>query len=264
MVDSKIEQYNSWLGNRPRLGLAATILLFAGCLAFELLPGKYLPSLITFFAIGFLVLVLMPYVLGVPNGRKSLKEYAYDIRLLPMSPVGRNIAIGLLIAALTLSSILLASKLTGHFVLDWGEVPPLRLVKGLTRGIWEEVIFRGIILVLLMRRFPTRRAVLWSAFIFAIAHISGFSVDKLVDLVSIFFMGLLFAYIVLKTGSLFPAIIFHYVHDIFINFVQTTPDASEPMKSILLYGFLWIALAVGAVATKVIVEHWTERRTVVT
>ena len=81
------------------------------------------------------------------------------------------------------------------------------------------------------------------------------------DIVSIFFIGLLFAYLVLKTGSLLPAIVFHYVHDIFVLLVQNTPGANEPMASMLLYGFLWAALAVGAVLTRYIVERWPARKT---
>jgi hypothetical protein len=69
-------------------------------------------------------------------------------------------------------------------------------------------------------------------------------------------MGLLFTYLVLKTGSLLPAIVFHYVHDIFIFFVQNTPGADETIASVLLYAFLWIALILGAFLTKTIVEHW--------
>jgi membrane protease YdiL (CAAX protease family) len=203
----------------------------------------------------------MPRVLGLPNGRKSLRDYCHDIRLLPLTPLGRNLLLGPLLAALTLSSILLASLATGHFVLDWSTVPPLRWVKGLTRGIWEEVFFRGIILVLFMRLYPERKAVFLAALLFAVAHLNPMAIDldRIVDVVSIFFMGLLFTYLVLKTGSLLPAIVFHYVHDIFLLLVQNTPGADETLASALLYGFLWIALAIGAVLTKTIVEHWPAR-----
>jgi membrane protease YdiL (CAAX protease family) len=175
-----------------------------------------------------------------------------------MRPLGRNILLGLLMAALTLSSILLASLLTGHFVLDWSTVPALRWVKGLTRGIWEEVFFRGIILVLFMRVYSKRKAVFFATFLFAVVHFNplNLSLEMVVDVISIFFMGLLFTYIVLKTGSLLPAIVFHYVHDIFVMLVQNTPGASETLVLVLLYAFLWIALVVGAVATKYIVERW--------
>jgi membrane protease YdiL (CAAX protease family) len=175
-----------------------------------------------------------------------------------MKPLGRNILLGLLMAALTLSSILLASLLTGHFVFDWSYVPALRWVKGLTRGIWEEVFFRGIILVLFMRVFSKRKAVFFATFLFAVVHFNPLAVNftMIVDVISIFFIGLLLAYLVLKTGSLLPAIVFHYVHDIFVLLVQNTPGANEPLASTLLYAFLWIALVIGAVLTKYIVEHW--------
>ena len=162
-------------------------------------------------------------------------------------------------ATLTLSSIFLASLLTGHFVFDWSTVPALRWVKGLTRGIWEEVFFRGIILVLFMRVYPLRKAVFFSTFLFTMVHLTNpmaIDLEMIVDLVSIFFIGLLFTYLVLKTGSLLPAIVFHYVHDIFVLLVQNTPGADKTLALALLYAFFWIALVIGAVLTKYIVERW--------
>jgi membrane protease YdiL (CAAX protease family) len=252
------ENYNSRLANypRPAIALTAVIYLLLGIL--ETLPGTYVPALLYFFAAGILALIVMPYVLGLPNGRKSLREFCYDIRLLPMKPVVRNVLLGLLLAALTLGSILLASLLTRHFLLDWTKVPALRWVKGLTRGIWEEVIFRGIILVLFLRLFSKRRAVILAAVLFAIVHfkLEDFDLYAAVDLVSIFFMGLLFTYVVLETGSLLPAIVFHYVHDIFINLVQNTPGADMAQAKAMLFGLLWISLILGALLTKYIVDHW--------
>jgi membrane protease YdiL (CAAX protease family) len=251
-------QYNAPLANYPRPAIALTAVVYLLLGVLEALPGTYVPALLYFVALGILALVLMPYVIGLPNGRKSLRDYCYDIRLLPMKPVVRNVLLGLLLAALTLGSILLASLSTGHFVLDWSTVPALRWVKGLTRGIWEEVFFRGIILVLFLRIFSKRRAVILSAVLFAIAHLrlDEFDLRMVVDLVSIFFMGLLFTYIVLKTGSLLPAIIFHYVHDIFLNLVQNTPGGDGTMKEAMLFGLLWISLIIGALLTKFIVERW--------
>ena len=131
-------------------------------------------------------------------------------------------------------------------------------MKGLTRGIREEVFFRGNILVLFMRVYPLRKAVFFSTFLFAVVHPNPMAInlEMIVDVVSIFFMGLLFTYLVLKTGSLLPAIVFHYVHDIFLLLVQNTPGADETLASALLYAFLWIALLIGAVLTKHIVERW--------
>jgi membrane protease YdiL (CAAX protease family) len=258
MKDANQRLFNAWLANRPKIGVALTAILYVLLGFLENLGGTFVPALLYFCALGILALVLMPYVLGLPNGRKSLGAFARDIRLLPMKPVGRNILIGLLMAFLTLSSILVASLLTGHFEWDWQLVAPLRWVKGLTRGIWEEVFFRGIILVLFMRILPTKKAIFVSTLLFAIVHLNfmAISLDLLVDVVSIFFIGLLFTYLVLKTGSLLAAMVFHYVHDIFVLLVQNTPGADETMASVLLYGFLWAALVIGALLTKWIVKRW--------
>ena len=259
MTDSRQHSpYNSRLANLPRLaiGLTAVTYILLGFL--ETLPGDFVPAVLYFLALGVVALGLMPFVLGLPNGRKSLGDYARDIRLLPLKPLGRNVLLGLMMAALTLSSILLAALLTGEFVLDWRLVPALRWVKGLTRGVWEEVYFRGIILVLFMRLYPRRKAVFLASFLFAAAHLNPMrlSLGTLVDVLSIFFMGLLFTYVVLKTGSLLPAIVFHYVHDIFLLVVQHTPGADETLASALLFALLWTALAVGAVITRYVVERW--------
>ncbi|MBN2566312.1 MAG: CPBP family intramembrane metalloprotease [Candidatus Eisenbacteria bacterium] len=238
----------TWLSGNRRAGVAAAVVPFLLLGLLEHLPGTFIPGLAYFAAAGVWALYVTPRVLGLPNGRKPLGEYCADIRLLPVAPLARNILLGLLMAALTLSSILVASLLTKHFVLDWSLLPPLRWVKGLTRGVWEEVFFRGIALAILLRFYTRRKAVLWMTAIFAIVHINvaDMTLWGAVDIVSIFFMGLLFALLVLRTGSLLPAIVFHYVHDVFVLLVQNTPGADEATASILLYGFLWAALAVGA------------------
>ncbi|MBN1269626.1 MAG: CPBP family intramembrane metalloprotease, partial [Kiritimatiellae bacterium] len=101
----------------------------------------------------------------------------------------------------------------------------------------------------------------WAAVVFAIVHLDvmHLSVAGVVDVVSIGFMGLLFIFVVLETGSLLPAIIFHYVHDIFVYLVQNTPGASEPLQSVLLYAFLWTGLAAGAWLTRRIVSRGRAR-----
>lgn len=251
--------YNSFLANHIPLAIVVTVVGYIALGVLEFIPaGKVIPPLLYFVSLGIVALVLMPFVLGLPNGRKSFTEYRRDIRLLPMQPLGRNIILGLLLALLTLTGILLVSLATGHFVLDWSLLPATRWLKGLTRGIWEEVFFRGIILALFVRRYPGRpkQAIFWTTFVFTLCHFKEVSIEHFVDLISIFFMGLLFVYVILKTGSLLPAMIFHYVHDIFVNLVQNTPSADQTPKLILFYIGLWTALIIGALLTRLIVERW--------
>ena len=262
MTSERQLKQGPWLLGNRRAALTVTLIPYLLLGFLEHLPGMIIPPLLYFAAAGVWALYVTPRLLGLPNGRKPFREYCTDICLLPITPLGRNILLGVLMAALTLSSILLASLLTKHFVLDWSFVPTLRWVKGLTRGVWEEVFFRGIMLAILIRFYGQRKAVLWMTTIFALVHldIMDVTLEGIVDVVSIFFIGLLFVYLVLKTGSLLPAIVFHYVHDVFVLLVQNAPGASEPKASVLLYGFLWVALAVGAVLTKHIVERWPARQ----
>jgi membrane protease YdiL (CAAX protease family) len=258
MTSTNQPEHGTWLTRHPRPAIALTAVIYLLLGYLEQLPGTYIPPLLYFLALGILALVIMPFVLGLPNGRKSLRSYLQDIRLLPVKPLVRNILLGLLLAALALAGIFAAALLTGHFVLDWSYVPALRWVKGLTRGIWEEVFFRGIILVLFLRIFSKGKAVFFATFLFAIVHLDPLHIDlaMIVDIFSVFLIGLLFTYVVLKTGSLLPAIVFHYVYDIFVFLAQNTPGAEETVALALLFAFLWLALAIGAVLTKYIVEHW--------
>jgi hypothetical protein len=261
MNAEKTPQYNSWLANHPPAGIILTALayLFLGFLEMiKGLPGGgYIPTIAYFLSLGVLALWLMPSVLGLPSGRKSLREYCLDIRLLPVQPVGRNIFLGLLMAALALLAIWVATLLTGHFQVDWSLVPALRWVKGLTRGIWEEVYFRGIVLILMMRMYPKSKVqgILWAAFLFAMIHYRSPAPEDLIDIVSVFFIALLFTYLALKTGSLLPGIVFHYVYDIYVLFVQNAPGADRTQQLILFYAFLWPTLILGGILTKFIVER---------
>jgi len=77
----------------------------------------------------------------------------------------------------------------------------------------------------------------------------------IVDLVSIFSLAAL-RLSCAQGRVLLPAIIFHYVHDIFVLLVQNTPGADATLASALLYAFLWTALIIGAALTKITVERW--------
>ena len=99
----------TWLTRHPQIGIIITAVSYILLGMLEMIHNRYLGAILYFAVLGVLALVLMPYVLGLPLGKKTLKEYCQDIRLLPVKPPGRNILIGLMMAALTLSSIYIAS-----------------------------------------------------------------------------------------------------------------------------------------------------------
>ena len=90
--------------------------------------------------------------------------------------------------------------------------------------------------MLFIRLSSQRRAVFLATFL-AIIHLDRFKLDLLmvVDVISIFFIGILYTYLVLKTGSLFQGIILHYTQDFFIYLVQNIPRGDKTLASSLLF-----------------------------
>jgi len=84
---------------------------------------------------------------------------------------------------------------------------PLFLLLAVSPGITEELVFRGVFLGLLRRVGSTRRAVLLSSAFFALIHLSVFRFAPT------FLVGAVLALLVLRTGSLFPAMLAHATYN---------------------------------------------------
>jgi membrane protease YdiL (CAAX protease family) len=76
----------------------------------------------------------------------------------------------------------------------------------LVPAVFEELLFRGAILQSL-RRFGDGFAMIVSAVLFGLLH------GNLSQMPTTFLLGLLFAYFVLRTGSILPAMFFHFVNN---------------------------------------------------
>jgi sodium transport system permease protein len=85
----------------------------------------------------------------------------------------------------------------------------LQLVAGvsLLQAICEELAFRGFILTGLRRRFRPRTAVLLSSFLFALFHMNVF------QFIPHFALGVVLSVLVLRTGSVLPAMVFHFAYN---------------------------------------------------
>ena len=74
-------------------------------------------------------------------------------------------------------------------------------------GICEEMLFRGAVLGLLRKGMPAGWAVWVQAALFSLAHLYGFR------LLPTFGVGLATGWLVLRTGSLLPAVLLHTLHN---------------------------------------------------
>jgi len=81
------------------------------------------------------------------------------------------------------------------------------LVFALLASVCEELAFRGYILSGLLRRFRARTAILISSFFFALFHMNVF------QFAPAFILGVVLGLITVRAKSIWPAIIFHLLHN---------------------------------------------------
>jgi len=82
------------------------------------------------------------------------------------------------------------------------------VVIGISAGVAEEVLFRGLILKGFLQRMPTWAALLVTGFIFAAIHVDFH--EMLLQTL----LGVLFGWVVVRSRSIFPAILIHSVYDV--------------------------------------------------
>jgi len=202
------------------------------------------------FQFGFLtllLLVIMPRGLKLPLMNESFREYLRGIKLTPTKPLFRNLVVGLSAFLVFAAITFLGSIILGTYVFDpsvlFGNPDPssffglgwFLFIFMLIPGIWEEVTFRGVAMPMLLKKYKLTFAIIINGIIFGLIHsfntipllILGINpISVLFQVVYAAFLGFAFAYMFIKTNSLIPGIIFHYLVDsagrmIFANTIIT-------------------------------------------
>ena len=97
------------------------------------------------------------------------------------------------------------------------------IISGIAPGIFEEILFRGIVISYLMKMFRNSKniipIVIVSALIFGILHLANVLLGAQLDVTifqffSTFSIGILFGAVYLRTGNLWIPIILHSLNDI--------------------------------------------------
>jgi membrane protease YdiL (CAAX protease family) len=228
----------------PLLGTITLLVLYAGFLflpSFIELPLifviEYLPFItilfIDFFVVfgvmGLLWLLVVRKALGFPNGPESLRKYTKTIGLKPGKKIGRNILLGIGCSIIYFVSTTITGNIFGNFIFDLDVVfgtPGTSIsiygwflfILMLIPGIWEEVSFRGIITTLNLRKYSRTTVLIIVSVLFGLFHYFNFLVGNDLFLTGIqviyaTLLGFLFGYLFIKTKSLIPSIIVHYLID---------------------------------------------------
>jgi membrane protease YdiL (CAAX protease family) len=223
------------------LGVQALCIALLGFVLFVLLglpkelgDAEALSTASLFTAGGLLAYVVAPFFFGLPYGRSGFLRYLGDIRLTRVRPLFRLLAL-----TLSCQAILVACQGAGSLVYRWAEGGPVTaqfaaqvfdlsqalppdsmLLFAMFYSSFEEVAFRGVLLTMLLEKHAPRRAILYSAIAFGAAHLPAVFAGRppvltLGQVVWAFLFGLFYGYLFVRTGSLLPPMIIHWLSNVF-------------------------------------------------
>ncbi len=249
------------LYERPWLSLLAVILVsllsmfLAGALIFGImgLPDN-LPwvrfSQQTLFHI-LTVFVLVPFVLHLPKGKTTFRQYLDDIglsRLQPFLPLFLLAISCSLILALSQAAASIVYRIFEGYPITWhfiGQVFNLsHLLPAHSPDIFlalpsafEEVVFRGIVLTVFLSKYSERKAIIFSSIGFSLIHLTS---DRelgwvLGQLVWSFILGLFYGYVFVKTQSLMPSMIIHFLGNAMVNSLSGYMLSQAALEMKILY-----------------------------
>jgi len=185
---------------------------------------------------GFVVLIILPLVLGFKSWHERLFRYLKtDLKIVLMGflsfaifcILATVISIGMGIFRGDVSTVLAYPDIRPDpDVTGWGY-----FILALTPAIWEELAFRGLIQTKLQTVFTTKISVLLSSLFFALFHFSNIFTQApsqvVFGVIMAFFFGLGWGFMTVKSRSIIPAVISHYLVDsvgqIFLRVDKTDP-----------------------------------------
>lgn len=209
-----------WLG---RIAPSATLQVFLAEIGFIALPALLLAILMRF---------------GIRDAFRLVRPRIRDVGFLTlMTPVAMLAAYSAGILAIVLVKLLFGSlQLSGDMgdILDRG-LPMAVLTIGVVPAVCEEWMFRGFF-QRGMESFGSRKAVLLSGVLFGLFHFDfqRFAAQAL--------LGVVIAYVVYRSGSLFNGMLIHFLHNAGSVVISNLAGGMEAFPGIL------IASAGGAVS----------------
>ena len=128
------------------------------------------------------------------------------------------------------------------------DIDPMDLVLtvAIIGPICEEIIFRGVILEGMLKKYDTTKAILFSSLIFSVIHLQPLQV------IATFFIGLILGWIYVKTQSLWVCIGIHIVNNLVAVLTMDNSSMDNPTavfdSNLLFLGSLVAAAGIGYLA----------------
>jgi len=220
--------------------------------------SKLLGSVVNLFVVAPVAFVLFPKWLGIPFGRIETREFLRKTGFYFPDNAWKHFVLGLILAMCALSGMLVASILTGKYVMNVSTINLPHLVFSLNPALWEELFYRGVLMFLFLKFTRSlKRAFVMQVVLFGLAHIKGVDVWAWVDVFSVIVIAIGFTYVAYKTRSLVAGVVFHYFHDAFLFFVQLSDGIHTGVtENAMFFGLLWLMIGVGCVITKLAADKF--------
>ena len=204
------------------------------------------------------VFVLAPFVLQLPKGKSTFKQYLEDIGLTRIKPFLRLVILALscyLLLAFSQVAAVVIYRSTEGFPINYrfirqildlsGDLPPqsASLLVSLP-SIFEKIAFRGIVLTVFLQKYSPRKAIVFSSFGFGLIHLLNLLLGGEViwvagQVVWAFLIGLFYGYVFVRTRSLLPSMIVHYLGNAFIGSLTGYLQSRGSIEVQTLYGILF-------------------------
>ena len=253
-IKRKIREYTVTIG-APLVGFFFAYLI-ERFLGVDL--SRITSALINLVVTSFFAFHIFPKVRGIPFGKMDTSEFLSRLGVsLPENVVG-HVLLGVILGTLSLSGMLVGSLLSELYVFDLSTVDISQIVFSINPGLWEELFYRGVLMVLLIRDTKSvKQAYLYQVLVFSLFHVKGFDLWSLVDVFSVSLLAMSFTYTAYKTRTLIPGILFHFIHDAFIFVVQVPRDVIlSNTQNAMFFVSLWVAIGLGCLVTKVSAERF--------
>lgn len=205
-----------------------------------------------------LLFIVVPFIMGFPKRSKPYETYLDEIRLTHMKPLLKLFLLGItcyLILALCQIAGVLVYRLIHHLTIDMGfmrysfvitnELPPHSSSWFYSfPSVTEEIAFRGVILVMFLRFYNQPKAILFSALGFGATHLGNMLAGgDPIGVVSMAlwaaFLGLFYGYVTLKSDSLLPAMMVHYLGNLFVSALNAYIQNNATILEQNIYGIIF-------------------------
>jgi membrane protease YdiL (CAAX protease family) len=258
------------------------LLIAASIVLFEILKlnpeariNQALPATLANLTLIFLV---VPFLYRLPKGKVPLNRYIRDIGLSRLQPFSSLFLLGLSCYLIFFLSQAFGTIL---FRLSEGGSVDNQFIGSMFRlsnefpprsngwlyalpSILEEFVFRGIVLTTFLNKYSSKKAIAFSALGFGLIHLLNLASDR--DPLWVFgqvgwgfIMGLFYGYLFVRTGSLLPVVLVHYLTNLFIGTVTGYVNAEATVEFQVLYNIVFF-LGVIPVALSILwIRHFLKK-----